>query len=81
MELYPNPSTSNPNLRITGVDAKNLDIRVVNDLGLVVFRTNLVVENGATDIILPLEKLAPAAYTVLVSNDREVKTIRFVRIN
>jgi hypothetical protein len=81
MELYPNPSTTNPNLRITGVDTKNLDIRVVNDLGLVVFSTNVVVENGTTDITLPLEKLPPATYTVLVSNDREVKTIRFVRIN
>jgi hypothetical protein len=81
MELYPNPSATNPNLRITVVDTKSLDIRVVNDLGLVVFSTNVVVENGTTDITLPLEKLAPATYTVLVSNDREVKTIRFVRIN
>ena len=73
--LFPNPSYGNAALQISG-DAKSVSVSITDVQGKTVWQgTN----KNARLINLPTERFAKGTYFVIVKNDSESKTIRFVK--
>lgn len=73
--VYPNPSRSNPVLQLGG-NVKNITISVSDMSGKVVWQKTY---SDQQTIQLPLSKMNAGVYIVTVKNNKETKTLRFVK--
>ncbi len=73
--LYPNPAKGSASLRING-DAKDIAVTIADISGKVIWQKSF---SYATQVSLPVEKLAAGIYIVTVKSGLDNKTLKLVK--
>ena len=76
LRLYPNPTTGTFTLQLNSVQQKQLNIRVTNVVGELVYTETLDSKAGVNNKVLHLEQLPNGVYMVIVENGTTVSTQR-----
>ncbi len=81
VQLYPNPAKEFVNVQITSsaVNSTISTIQIVDYLGRVVLDKKVAVANGTQSFELNTSSLPKANYMVVIKNENEVKTLKFVK--
>lgn len=76
LRLYPNPTSGSFTLQLNSLQQKQLNIRVTNVVGELVYSETLESKAGLNNKILNLEQLPNGVYMVIVENGATVSTQR-----
>jgi hypothetical protein len=79
ISLYPNPSSVNSTLSITLGRSANVTVQILDGKGALVHQKQLQLPSGNSTIGLDVSKYAKGVYTVKVSYDSDVKTIKMIK--
>jgi hypothetical protein len=74
--LVPNPAESKTELVYNASGKLKTTIRVLDMRGLVVYKTEMLTEEGMNSYLLDLQKLQPGIFAVILSNDFDVLECR-----
>ena len=72
LNVYPNPSRDIFNLRFTSEDVQNLDVRIINVIGEVVYTENLQQFVGEYTKQVDLSTYTKGVYFLEITTDNEV---------
>jgi aminopeptidase N len=77
IQLYPNPSPRNAQLRVRNTSGNKLHVRLFNAAGQLLFRRDINTAAGAdVQVDIPLMRYARGVYMLHIRNDRDLKIIR-----
>lgn len=81
VSLYPNPVTENLNLKISALKADDVNIRVSDVQGRVIYKKDLHAVSGMNDVQINAKNWAPGLYTLKVtgSNNQVITVEKFIR--
>jgi hypothetical protein len=81
IQVYPNPATEKItiNLNNTSVNSTNNTVEVVDYLGRILLQQKVLVNNGNKSAEFNIKSLPKGNYVVVVKNEVETKTIKFVK--
>lgn len=79
--LYPNPTKDNLNIQITNSSNSSIanTINIIDYLGKVVFTKKITINTGTQNVELNTSNLPSANYVVVVKNEVEFKTLKFIK--
>jgi aminopeptidase N len=77
IQLYPNPSPRNAQLRVRNTSGTKLHVRLFNAAGQLLFRRDVNTSAGADIVVdIPLMRYPRGVYMLEIRNDRDLKIIR-----
>lgn len=77
--LYPNPNNGEMvTLNVTGIDTENLQVRILDGMGRMIWRNRFVVDNSLTTIVAFDKPLASGLYTVEFTYNGTVESRRMM---
>jgi len=76
--IYPNPNTGAFWISLNIQESSNLDVKVLNNMGEVVFQTKLVAIKGNHDEFIDLKRLSNGIYTIILQTDQLKSASRLV---
>ena len=77
--LYPNPNNGEMvTLNVAGIDTENLQVRILDGMGRMIWRNRFVVDNSLTTIVTFDKPLAGGLYTVEFTYNGTVETRRMM---
>ena len=81
VSLYPNPVTDILNLKISALKTDDVNIRVSDVQGRVIYKKEMHVAGGMNDIQINVRNWAPGLYTLKVtgSNNQVITVEKFIR--
>jgi len=81
IQVYPNPATDKItiNLNNTSVNSTNNTVQIVDYLGRVMLQQKASANAGNTSLEFNINSLPKGNYVVVVKNEIETKTIKFVK--
>ena len=74
----PNPFNGKSEIRFSVVNTENIDFKVYNLLGAVVYSTNFKAEKGMNTITIEANSFAPGVYVYSVANAAQTITKRMI---
>ena len=75
---FPNPVTGKSEIRFSVVNTENVDFKVYNMLGAVVYSANFKAEKGANTITIEANSFAPGVYVYSLANATQTFTKRMI---
>ena len=79
MNVYPNPAQTEVNLQYNFTEATNLEVRILNTLGQVLYNAKMPnVESGTA--ILELNNLSNGAYMIQVTDEKQRQSVKRLMI-
>ncbi|NVO21560.1 MAG: T9SS type A sorting domain-containing protein [Bacteroidetes bacterium] len=79
VEVYPNPNDGRFTLSVTTTSAEKFDLRIVNNLGVMVYEKQNLYMDGVYMVKFDLQNLSKGVYLVILNSDNKQIIRKFVK--